>query len=84
MNNQDGGTKQQARIKAAGTLAGEHSDVKMRNQASTAAVQVEFTSSDRRTKQLLVAEGLTNAGGAHTLVANAAGTYRVRVRRNWR
>jgi ATP-binding cassette subfamily F protein uup len=61
------GTKQQARIKAAGELAEEHAGLRSRNAQGGAAVQIDFSASERRTKQLLVAEGLGKAMGGKKL-----------------
>ncbi|MGH7962285.1 MAG: ABC-F family ATP-binding cassette domain-containing protein [Candidatus Binatia bacterium] len=54
-------TKAQARIKEAGRLIQELTDIKTRTVQKTAAI--DFTSSDRKTKKLLVARNLSKAFG---------------------
>jgi ATP-binding cassette subfamily F protein uup len=57
--------KSSARIEAAATLQGEHAAVSARTESRSA--QLEFTASERRTKRLLVAEGVTARIGERTL-----------------
>lgn len=58
-------TKSQSRIDHAHEILGELSDVKKRNQQSKAAI--DFTSSERNTRKLLVAKNLTKEIGGKTL-----------------
>ena len=57
--------KSKARIDAAGRLIGELADLKARRSLSTATV--DFDGSGRRTKELLVAKGLTHGFDGRTL-----------------
>jgi ABC transport system ATP-binding/permease protein len=59
-------TKARGRIKEAGRLMEELRDAKARTGART--VDLDFTSSERRTKKLLVARGLTKSCGGRLLV----------------
>jgi ABC transport system ATP-binding/permease protein len=58
--------KAQARIDEAGRLQDELADLDARSR--TAGVAIEFSSTDRRTRRLLVAEGLAKSLGARTIV----------------
>ncbi len=58
-------TKSKARIDAAGRLMEELADVSSRGRTSTS--QIDFTPSERRTKRLVEAEGLTKGLGGRTL-----------------
>ncbi|MDX2170686.1 MAG: ABC-F family ATP-binding cassette domain-containing protein [Deltaproteobacteria bacterium] len=60
--------KSSARIEAAAALQVEHASVAARTAARSA--QLEFTASERRTKRLLVAEGLAARVGERTLFAD--------------
>lgn len=62
-------TKAEARITEAHRLIGELEDVRGRN-SSTKSVRIDFTSSERKTKRLLVAEGLEKSLGGRTLFRN--------------
>jgi ATP-binding cassette subfamily F protein uup len=59
--------KAQARIDEAGRLKDELADLDMRSH--TAAVAIDFSGSERRTRRLLVAEGLTKSFGARCVVS---------------
>jgi ATP-binding cassette subfamily F protein uup len=58
--------KAQARIDEAGRLQGELADLDARGR--TSAVGIDFSGTDRRTKRLLVARGLTKGFGGRALV----------------
>jgi ABC transport system ATP-binding/permease protein len=58
-------TKSKARIQDAERLMGELSDVNARTRTATA--QIDFTSSERKTKKLLVAEAIDKTLGGRTL-----------------
>ena len=58
--------KAQARIDEAGRLQGELADLD--NRARTAAVDIDFAGTRRKTKRLLVAEGLTKGFDARPIV----------------
>jgi ATP-binding cassette subfamily F protein uup len=58
--------KAKARIDEAGRLRGELADLDAR--ARLAAVDVDFTGTERRTRRLLVARGLTKSYGARTVL----------------
>ena len=60
-------TKAKGRIKEAGRLIEELEDARARGLAATAGI--DFTSSQRRTRQLLVARGLTVSRGGRPLVS---------------
>ena len=60
-------TKAKGRIKQAGRLIEELEDARARGLAATAGI--DFTSSQRRTRRLLVARGLTVSRGGRTLVS---------------
>lgn len=60
-------TKAHARVKEAGRLIQELADIKTRTVQGTAGI--DFTSSDRKAKKLLVARNLTKAFG-HTPILN--------------
>ena len=60
-------TKAYARVKEAGRLIQELADIKTRTVQGTAGI--DFTSSDRKAKKLLVARNLTKAFG-HTRILN--------------
>lgn len=60
-------TKAHARVKEAGRLIQELADIKTRTVQGTAGI--DFTSSDRKAKKLLVARNLTKAFG-HTRILN--------------
>ena len=57
--------KSRARIDAAGRLIGELAAVTARNR--TATTDIDFTASDRKTKRLIEAEGISKALGGRTL-----------------
>ena len=59
-------TKAKGRIKEAGRLIAELGDARARGSAATAGI--DFTSSQRRTRRLLVARGLAKALGGRTLI----------------
>ena len=59
-------TKAKGRIKEAGRLIAELDDARAR--ATTGAVGIDFTSSQRRTRRLLVARGLSKSFGDHSLI----------------
>ena len=59
-------TKAKGRIKQAGRLIEELEDARARGLAATAGI--DFTSSQRRTRRLLVVRGLTVSRGGRTLV----------------
>jgi ATP-binding cassette subfamily F protein uup len=61
-------TKSKARIQEAARLMGELSDINARTRTGTA--QIDFTASDRRTKKLLAAEGLSKSLGGRMLFRN--------------
>ncbi|MBI2217345.1 MAG: ABC-F family ATP-binding cassette domain-containing protein [Candidatus Rokubacteria bacterium] len=61
-------TKAKGRIKEAGRLIEELEDARARSTART--VDIDFTSSQRRTKKLLVARGLTKSLGGRRLVTD--------------
>src|SRR5215510_11918815 len=61
-------TKAKGRIKQAGRLIDELQDARARALAPTAGI--DFTSSQRRTRRLLVARGLTIARGGRRLVSD--------------
>jgi ABC transport system ATP-binding/permease protein len=61
-------TKAQSRIEEAGRLQAELADVRDRSRARTAAV--ELSSSDRRTRRLLVAEGVAKRFGERTVLSS--------------
>jgi len=61
-------TKAKGRIEAAGRLMGELEETRERNTQPNAAVQLDFTSTGRRTKKLLVTRQLCKALGGRTLV----------------
>ncbi len=58
--------KSSARIKAAGRLIQELDEV--RDRMATATVGIDFTASDRKSKKLLVAEGVTKAMGGRRVL----------------
>jgi ATP-binding cassette subfamily F protein uup len=58
--------KAQARIDEAGRLQDELADLDTRSR--TAAVGIDFSGTERKTKRLLVAEGLTKGFGARSVV----------------
>ena len=58
--------KAQARIDEAGRLQGELADLDARSR--TASVAIDFSGTERRTKRLLVAEGLAKSYGARAVV----------------
>jgi ATP-binding cassette subfamily F protein uup len=60
-------TKAKGRIKQAGRLIEELEDARARGLAATAGI--DFTSSQRRTRRLLVVRGLTVSRGGRTLVS---------------
>jgi ATP-binding cassette subfamily F protein uup len=60
-------TKAKGRIKQAGRLIEELEDARTRGLAATAGI--DFTSSQRRTRRLLVVHGLTVSRGGRTLVS---------------
>jgi ATP-binding cassette subfamily F protein uup len=60
-------TKAKGRIKQAGRLIEELEDARARGLAATAGI--DFTSSQRRTRRLLVVHGLTVSRGGRTLVS---------------
>jgi len=60
-------TKAKGRIKQAGRLIEELEDARARGLAATAGI--DFTSSQRRTRRLLVGHGLTVSRGGRTLVS---------------
>jgi ATP-binding cassette subfamily F protein uup len=62
-------TKAEARISEAHRLIGELEDVRQRN-SQTQSVRIDFTSSERRTKRLVVAEGLGKSLGGRALFRN--------------
>lgn len=62
-------TKAQGRIRDAGKLMDDFAEVKARNNM-TASVDIDFTSSGRRTKELLVGKGLAKTLGGKKLFAN--------------
>src|SRR6267378_4523981 len=59
-------TKARGRIKEAGRLIAELDDARAR--AATGPVGIDFTSSQRRTRRLLVARGLSKSFGGHSLI----------------
>ncbi len=59
-------TKADYRIKAAGKLIGELADVKYRNTQGR-AVDIDFTATNRKTKELLVGKGIEKSLGGRTL-----------------
>jgi len=59
-------TKAKGRIKEAGRLIAELGDARARGSVATAGI--DFTSSQRRTRRLLVARGLAKALGGRTLI----------------
>ena len=59
-------TKAKGRIKAAGRLIEELGETRARGAVTTAGI--DFTSSQRRTRRLLVARGLAKALGGRTLI----------------
>jgi len=59
-------TKAKGRIKEAGRLIAELDDARAR--ATTGPVGIDFTSSQRRTRRLLVARGLSKSFGDHSLI----------------
>jgi ATP-binding cassette subfamily F protein uup len=59
-------TKAKGRIKEAGRLIEELEDARARS--TSRSVEIDFTSSERRTKKLLVARGLTKSLGGRLLV----------------
>ena len=59
-------TKAKGRIKAAGRLIEELGETRARGAVTTAGI--DFTSSQRRTRRLLVARGLSKALGGRTLI----------------
>ena len=59
-------TKSQARIKQAGRLQQELAEVKGRNAKATASI--DFTSSERRSKRVLAAEGVTKSLGGRVIL----------------
>jgi ABC transport system ATP-binding/permease protein len=61
-------TKAKGRIKEAGRLMEELEDRRARSATATAGI--DFTSSPRRTRRLLVARGLTKSLGGRTLVTD--------------
>ncbi len=61
-------TKAKGRIKQAGRLIEELQDARARGLTATAGI--DFTSSQRRTRRLLVARGLTVTRGGRTLVSD--------------
>ena len=61
-------TKAKGRIKQAGRLIEELEDARARGLTATAAI--DFTSSQRRTRRLLVVRGLTVSRGGRTLVSD--------------
>jgi ATP-binding cassette subfamily F protein uup len=61
-------TKAKGRIKQAGRLIEELQDARARSLAATASI--DFTLSQRRTRRLLVAQGLTVSRGGRRLVDN--------------
>src|SRR5499427_7214316 len=61
-------TKAKGRIKQAGRLMDELEDARARSLAPTAGI--DFTSSQRRTRRLLVARGLTISRGGRRLVSD--------------
>ena len=61
-------TKSKGRIKEAGRLIDELEDARARG--ATATVGIEFTSSQRRTRKLLVARGLAKSLGGRRLVGD--------------
>ncbi|MFN3652245.1 MAG: ABC-F family ATP-binding cassette domain-containing protein [Armatimonadota bacterium] len=65
-NAQARSTKQQARIKEAGRLIGELSEVRFRNNQGQVA-EIDFQASGRKTRELLVAKGLEKQLGEKTL-----------------
>jgi ABC transport system ATP-binding/permease protein len=67
-------TKSKARIQDAGRLMGELNDVNARTRTGTA--QIDFTASDRKTKRLLVAEGIDKILGGRVLFRNLEVTLR--------
>lgn len=61
-------TKAKGRIDQAGRMIGELAELKFRNKQSESSVsELDFTSSGRRTKELLVAKGVSKTFGDHTL-----------------
>jgi ATP-binding cassette subfamily F protein uup len=60
-------TKAQARIDEAERLQGELKDVRERGQVRTAAI--DFTASDRKTRRLVVIEGLAKRFGERTILS---------------
>jgi ATP-binding cassette subfamily F protein uup len=59
-------TKAQGRIREAGNLIQELEEVKFRNRQTT-AVDIDFNASGRKTKELLVAKGLSKSLGGRLL-----------------
>ncbi|MFI5280911.1 MAG: ABC-F family ATP-binding cassette domain-containing protein [Gemmatimonadales bacterium] len=59
-------TKAKGRIKEAGRLIAELGDVRARGAAGTAGI--DFTASQRRTRRLLVARGVSKSLGGRTLI----------------
>jgi ATP-binding cassette subfamily F protein uup len=62
------GTKAKARIEEAERLMGELAEVAARN--FKAAVQIDFTGSDRRTKRLITVEGVAKEPGGRALFSD--------------
>jgi ATP-binding cassette subfamily F protein uup len=61
-------TKAKGRIDQAGRMIGELAELKFRNKQSESSVsELDFTSSGRRTKELLVAKGVSKTFGDRTL-----------------
>ncbi len=60
-------TKAEARIQQAHRMIGELADVKYRNDQQDRSVGIEFSSSDRRTRELLVAKQLSKSLGGRLL-----------------
>ncbi len=60
--------KSKARIETAQELIGELADLNARTRASSA--QIDFSSTDRKTKRLITLEGVTHAMGGRSLFSN--------------
>jgi ATP-binding cassette subfamily F protein uup len=63
-------TKSQARIAAAGRLIEDLQEVKSRNSASSAAADIDFNASGRRTKELVVCKSISKSLGGKLLFTN--------------
>jgi ATP-binding cassette subfamily F protein uup len=63
-------TKSRGRIKDAGKLIEEFGEVKTRNALSNAQIEVGFDASGRKTKELLVAKGISKSFSSQKLISN--------------